>query len=327
MKKIALLTSGGDAPGLNACIRAVVRTGYYYGLEVFGVRRGYKGLIENDFFLLKTRDVSGILEKGGTILLTSREERFSDFKYRKIAYKNLKNKGIDGIFIIGGNGSLEGAYLLAEEFNIPVIFIPKTIDNDIYGTDYTIGFDTAVNTVVDAISKIRDTSYSHERIFIVEVMGRKSGFIALASGIAGGADITLIPEYPFPMYLIEESIEKAFLKGKKNFIIVLAEGVSHAKEFRNLLIDRLNRKKVNISDIKYSVLGYIQRGGSPSAFDRILATRFGVFAVKEYLAGQKNIMVALEENKLKTKKLKDVHGKIKTPNIEDFETSKIVNFI
>lgn len=326
MKRIAVLTSGGDAPGLNACIRAIVRSAYYYGLEVFGVKRGYKGLIENDIFPLKTKDVSGILDKGGTVLLTSREPRFSEFQYRKKAYENLKKLNIEGLFIIGGNGSLEGANLLAEEFDIPIIFIPKTIDNDIFGTDYTIGFDTAVNTVVDAISKIRDTSYSHERIFIVEVMGRKSGFIALASGIASGSDITLIPEYPFPMYLIEESIEKAFLKGKKNFIIVLAEGVAHARDFRLTLLERLE-KKINITDIKYSVLGYIQRGGSPSAFDRILATKFGVFAVKQFLAGQKNIMVSFEKGELTTKNIKEVCGKLKKPNIEDFDINHIVNFL
>ena len=327
MKRIAILTSGGDAPGLNACIRAIVRSGYYYGLEVLGVKRGFKGLIENDFFTLSTRDVSGIIDKGGTILLTSRENRFSEFKYRKIAYENLRKLDIDGLFVVGGNGSLEGAYLLSAEFDIPIIFIPKTIDNDVFGTDYTIGFDTAVNTVVDAISKIRDTSYSHERIFIVEVMGRKSGFIALASGIASGSDLTLIPEYPFPMYLIEESIEKAFLKGKKNFIIVLAEGVAYAKDLRNTLLERLSKKEINISEIKYSVLGYIQRGGSPSAFDRILATKFGVFAVKQFLAGHKNIMVSFEKGDLNIKQLKDVHNRIKKPNIEDFDINNIVNFV
>ena len=326
MKRIAVLTSGGDAPGLNACIRSVVRAGYFYNMEVIGIKRGYKGLIEEDFHRLTTRDVSGILDKGGTVLLTSREKRFSEYKYREIAYKNLKKHNIDGLFIIGGNGSLEGAYMLSSEFDIPVIFIPKTIDNDIYGTDYTIGFDTAVNTVVDAISKIRDTSYSHERIFIVEVMGRKSGFIALASGMASGADITLIPEYPFPMYLIKESIRTAFSRGKKNFIIVLAEGVAHAKDLRITLLKML-ANDVNVSDIKYSVLGYIQRGGSPSAFDRILATRFGVFAVKQFLSGKKNIMVAFENGSLTVKKISEVHNKIKSPNIDDFDINNIVNFI
>ena len=326
MKRIALLTSGGDAPGLNACIRAVVRTAYFYNLEVLGVRRGYKGLIEEEFIKLTTRDVSGILDKGGTILLTSREKRFSEYKYREIAYKNLKKHKIDGLFIIGGNGSLEGAYLLTNQFDIPIIFIPKTIDNDVYGTDYTIGFDTAVNTVVDAIAKIRDTSYSHERIFIVEVMGRKSGFIALSSGMASGSDLTLIPEFPFPMYLIKESIKTAFSKGKKNFIIVLAEGVAHAKDLRITLLKMLEKENIT-TDIKYSVLGYIQRGGSPSAFDRILATRFGVFAVKQFLSGEKNIMVAFENGNLATKKIKDVHNKIKAPNIEDFDINSIVNFI
>jgi len=322
MKRIAILTSGGDAPGLNACIRAIVRAGYNFGLEIWGVKRGYKGLIESDFVLLSPKDVSGILDKGGTILLTSREPRFKNHIYRKIAVENLRNYNIDGLFIIGGNGSFQGAYLLAKEFNFPIIAIPKTIDNDTYGTDYTIGFDTAVNTSVWAISRIRDTGYSHERIFIVEVMGRKSGFIALHSGIATGADITLIPEYPMPMYLIKENIKKALNRGKKSILIVVAEGVIHARDLAHILKQELDFDE---DDIRYSVLGYIQRGGSPTAFDRIMASRFGVFALEEFLKKKYNIMVAYENGKLTTKPLEVAFGKIKKPNIKDVDFNNLLN--
>jgi 6-phosphofructokinase 1 len=323
MKRIAILTSGGDAPGLNACIRAIVRAGYNFGLEVWGVKRGFKGLIENEFTLMSPSDVSGILDKGGTILLTSREPRFKEFEYRKKAFENLKKNGIDGLFVIGGNGSFQGAYLLAEEFDFPIIAIPKTIDNDTYGTDYTIGFDTAVNTAVWAISKIRDTTYSHERIFIVEVMGRKSGFIALHAGLASGADITLIPEYPYPLYIIRESIQKALDRGKKSILIVVAEGVIHARELALILRKELN---FNEDDIRYSVLGYIQRGGSPTAFDRIMAARFGVFALEEFLKRKYKIMVAYENGKLTTKPLKITFGRIKKPNMRDVDFNNLLSF-
>ncbi len=322
MKRIAVLTSGGDAPGLNACIRAIVRAGYNFGLEVWGVKRGFKGLIENEFSLLSPKDVSGILDKGGTILLTSREPRFKEYEYRKLAYENLKKNNIDGLFIIGGNGSFQGAYLLAKEFDFPIIAIPKTIDNDTYGTDYTIGFDTAVNTAVWAISKIRDTTYSHERIFIVEVMGRKSGFIALHSGLASGADITLIPEYPYPLYIIKETIKRALERGKKSILIVVAEGVIHARELALLLKRELNFGE---DEIRYSVLGYIQRGGSPTAFDRIMASRFGVFAVEEFLKRNYKIMVAYENGKLTTKPLEITFGKIKKPDMKDVDFNHLLS--
>ncbi|NPA53702.1 MAG: 6-phosphofructokinase [Aquificae bacterium] len=322
MKRIAVLTSGGDAPGLNACIRAIVRAGYNFGLEVWGIKRGYKGLIEEEFTLMSPRDVSGILDKGGTILLTSREPRFEKYSFRKRAYQNLKKYDIDGLFIIGGNGSFQGAYLLAKEFNFPVIAIPKTIDNDTYGTDYTIGFDTAINTAVWAISKIRDTTYSHERIFIVEVMGRKSGFIALHAGLASGADITLIPEYPYPLYIIKESIKKALDRGKKSILIVVAEGVIHARELALILREELG---FNEDDIRYSVLGYIQRGGSPTAFDRIMASRFGVFAVEEFLKRKYKVMISYEKGELKTKPLEITFGKIKKPNLRDIDFNNLLS--
>ncbi|WP_457639822.1 6-phosphofructokinase [Persephonella sp.] len=322
MKKIAVMTSGGDAPGLNACIRAVVRAGHYYSLEVVGVKRGFKGLIEKEFYPLSPRDVSLIINRGGTVLLSAREKRFHQYEFRKKAAENIREERIDCLFVIGGNGSFQGAYLLQKEFGIPVIGIPKTIDNDTYGTEYTIGFDTAVNNAVDAIDKIRDTSMSHERVFVVEVMGRDSGFIALSAGIASGADITLIPEYPFPMHVIVDTILQAQKRGKKFSIIVVAEGVASAKEIAEILTEKL--KPYDFGGVRYSVLGYIQRGGSPTAYDRIVASRFGVFAVEQFVNGQTGIMVAMENGKVVSKPLGISFGKVKKPDLSDFELNNIL---
>ncbi|MBK3332325.1 6-phosphofructokinase [Persephonella atlantica] len=322
MKRIAVLTSGGDAPGLNACIRAVVRAGHYYNLEVIGVKRGFKGLIEKEFINLSPRDVSQIINRGGTVLLSAREERFHQYQYRKIAAQNLRDEKIDALFVIGGNGSFQGAYLLVKEFGIPVIGIPKTIDNDTYGTEYTIGFDTAVNNAVQAIDKIRDTSMSHERVFVIEVMGRKSGFIALSAGIATGADVTLIPEYPFPMHVIVDSILQARKRGKHFSIVIVAEGVASGKDIAQILSEKL--KPYDFGGVRYSVLGYIQRGGSPTAYDRIIASRFGVFAVEQFVKGKENIMVALENGKVVEKPLEVSFGKIKKPDLSDFELNNIL---
>jgi len=324
-KKLAVLTSGGDAPGLNAVIRAVVRTANFYNLEVIGFKRGYKGLIDNDYTILSSNDVSGFLNKGGTFLLTSREPRFKDYKYRKIAYENLKNLNIQALFVIGGNGSFQGAYTFSKEFDIPVIGIPKTIDNDTYGTDYTIGFDTAINTAVDAIEKIKDTTMSHERIFVVEVMGRESGFIALETGIATGADCILIPEYPHPLHKVIDTIVNAKKRGKNFFLIVLAEGVAKAQEFSKILQKKLNEIG-DFGEVRYSVLGYIQRGGTPTAYDRLMASRFGVFAVREFLNGNKNFMVAFEKGNILSKPLEISFGKIKKPEIREFEIANILNY-
>ncbi|EEP60380.1 6-phosphofructokinase [Sulfurihydrogenibium yellowstonense] len=323
MKKIGLLTSGGDCPGLNACIRAVVRTANYYNIEVVAFKRGFKGLIENDYTILDYKSVAGILQKGGTILLTAREPRFKDFNFRKIAYENIQKHNIEALFVIGGNGSFQGAYLLQKDFGLNIIGIPKTIDNDIYGTDYAIGFDTAVNNAMEAIDKIKDTTMSHERIFIVEVMGRDSGFIALEVGVAVGAELTLIPEYPLPLHVIEETILKAKEKGKSFAIIVLAEGVASAKELSELLNERLKDK--DVGEIRYQVLGYIQRGGSPSAYDRVMASKFGVFAVEKFVQGEKNFMVAYENGKLLTKPLEISFNKVRIPNLEEYHINNILS--
>jgi 6-phosphofructokinase len=318
-----LLTSGGDCPGLNACIRAVVRTANYYNIEVVAFKRGFKGLIENDYTILDYKSVAGILQKGGTILLTAREPRFKDYDFRKIAYENIQKHNIDALFVIGGNGSFQGAYLLQKDFGLNIIGIPKTIDNDIYGTDYAIGFDTAVNNAMEAIDKIKDTTMSHERIFIVEVMGRDSGFIALEVGIAVGAELTLIPEYPLPLHVIEETILKAKEKGKNFAIIVLAEGVASAKELSEILNERLKDK--DVGEIRYQVLGYIQRGGSPSAYDRIMASKLGVFAVEKFVQGEKNFMVAYENGKLLTKPLEISFNKVRIPNFEEYQINNILS--
>ncbi|MGC8868881.1 MAG: 6-phosphofructokinase [Sulfurihydrogenibium sp.] len=323
MKRIGLLTSGGDCPGLNACIRAVVRTASYYGLETVGFIRGFKGLVDNDFKILDYKSVAGILQRGGTVLLTAREPRFKDYQYRKKAYENIKKLGIDALFVIGGNGSFQGAYLLQKEFGLNVIGIPKTIDNDIFGTEYSIGFDTAVNNAMEAIDKIKDTTMSHERVFIVEVMGRDSGFIALEVGLATGAEITLIPEYPLPLHIVEEKILKAKSMGKGFAIIVVAEGVASAKELAEILTERLKDK--DIGEIRYQVLGYIQRGGSPTAYDRIMASKFGVFAVEKYVAGEKNFMVAFENGSVVSKPLEVSFGKIRVPNIKEYEINNILS--
>lgn len=323
MRRIAVLTSGGDCPGLNACIRAVVRTASFYGIEVFGFKRGFKGLIDNDYLKLDYKSVAGIMQRGGTVLLTAREDRFKERYYREVAYKNLLNLGIESLIVIGGNGSFQGANLLCQEFGINVVGIPKTIDNDIYGTEYCIGFDTAVNNAMDAIDKIKDTTVSHERIFIVEVMGRDSGFIALEVGIATGAEITLIPEYPFPLHVLEENILKSRKMGKNFAIIVVAEGVVSAKELASILKERL--KDHNIGDIRYAVLGYIQRGGSPTAYDRVMASRFGYFAVKKLVEGEKNFMVSFENGKIQSKPLEISFGKIRVPDLEEYELNKILS--
>ncbi len=323
MKKIGLLTSGGDCPGLNACIRAVVRTANYYGIQTVGFIRGFRGLVENDYKILDYKSVAGILQKGGTILLTAREPRFKDYQYRKKAYENIKSLGIDTLIVIGGNGSFQGSYLLSKEFGLNVIGIPKTIDNDIYGTEYAIGFDTAVNNAMEAIDKIKDTTMSHERVFIVEVMGRDSGFIALEVGMATGAEITLIPEYPLPLHVIEEKILKAKKMEKGFAIIVLAEGVASAKELAEILSERLKDK--DVGEIRYQVLGYIQRGGSPTAFDRIIASKFGVYAVENYIKGEKNFMVCLENGRILSKPLEVSFGRVRVPNIQEYEINNILS--
>lgn len=293
-KRIAVLTSGGDAPGMNAAIRAVVRTGISHELEVYGIMRGYEGLIGNEFRKLESQDVSNIIQTGGTILKTARCPEFREKEGRVKAFENLKKNQIDGLIVIGGDGSFAGAGLLSREHNFPVIGIPGTIDNDLYGTDYTIGYDTALNNVVDAVDKLRDTANSHNRIFLVEVMGREAGFIALRSGIACGAEAILIPE-------VDGQIEKLkkFLasrgKVKKSSIIMVAEGEREGNIFD---IAKMIEEEFEEMDVRVTILGHIQRGGSPSVYDRVTASRMGVVAVQALLNNQRNIMVGITNNEI-----------------------------
>ncbi|HVS96821.1 MAG TPA: 6-phosphofructokinase [Puia sp.] len=291
--KIGVLTSGGDAPGMNAAIRAVVRTGIYYGMEVFGIMRGYSGMIENDIVPMHSRSVANIIQRGGTILKTARCKEFFEYDGRKKAYNNLKKLGINGLVIIGGDGSFRGAHKLSEEFDIPCIGLPGTIDKDIAGTDFTIGFDTAVNTAVEAIDKIRDTADAHDRLFIIEVMGRDAGYIALHSGIATGAENILIPERKTDIEeLVNSLLEKERRKKLVN-IIVVAEGDRGAEDIAGIIKDR-----VPTADTRVCVLGHIQRGGSPSCLDRLIASRMGYSAVECLMEGRHNVMIGIVNNKM-----------------------------
>lgn len=296
IKKIAVLTSGGDAPGMNAAIRAVVRACTYYRVECIGVYRGYQGLIEGDFELLSARHVSNIINKGGTILKSARSNEFRTEEGRVKAYNSLKEAGIGALIVIGGDGTFTGGLRFIEEFNFPIVGIPGTIDNDIYGTDNTIGYDTALNTVVEAIDKIRDTASSHNRLFFIEVMGRDAGFIALNSGIGAGAEEILIPEKDLGLDRLVESLQKSKEKGKTSSIIVVSEGDRIGKSVFELA-DYIN-ENFPYYDIRVSVLGHMQRGGSPSCYDRVLASRLGVAAVEALLDKSTGIMVGITNNQV-----------------------------
>lgn len=295
-KKIAVLTSGGDAPGMNAALRAVVRAGVYYGIECYAIHQGYQGLIDNEFELMNARSVNNIINKGGTIIRSARCLEFRTPEGRKLAHENLKKANIDALVVIGGDGSFTGAMIFQEEHNFPVIGIPGTIDNDIFGTRYTLGYDTAINTVVEAIDKIRDTASSHNRLFFVEVMGRDAGHIALNSGIGAGAEEILIPEENLGLPRLLESLKKSEKSGKSSSIVVIAEGDKTGKNVFE--IASYVEQNLPYYEVRVSVLGHMQRGGSPSCFDRVLASRMGVFAVESLLAGKSNVMVGVIDDKM-----------------------------
>ncbi len=296
VNKIAVLTSGGDAPGMNAAIRAVVRTCSYHDVEVLGIYRGFQGMIEDDFVELNARSVRNIINKGGTFLKSARSEGFRTKEGRENAYKNLTNNGVEALVVIGGDGTFTGALSFSQEFGFPVMGIPGTIDNDIYGTTHTIGYDTALNTVVDAIDKIRDTASSHNRMFFVEVMGRDSGFIALNSGIGGGAERIIIPEKNIPAEVLLEDIDRGKRRGKTSNIIVVAEGNTAGKAVFELK-EYVEQKRPEY-DIRVSVLGHMQRGGTPTCYDRVLATRMGVKAVESLLEGKSQYMVGINNDRM-----------------------------
>ena len=294
ISRIGVLTSGGDAPGMNAAIRAVVRACAYYNIECYGVYRGYQGLIEGDFKQLTARDVSNIINRGGTILKSARSTEFRTKEGREKAYQNIKNAEIDALVLIGGDGTFTGGMVFNEEHMLPCIGIPGTIDNDIYGTNFTIGYDTALNTVVEVIDKIRDTASSHNRLFFVEVMGRDAGFIALNAGVGAGAEEILIPEEDLGLERLLESLKRTKRSGKSSSIVVVSEGDKIGKNVFELA-DYVEENMPEY-DVRVSVLGHMQRGGSPSCFDRVLASRMGVKAVESIITGKSNYMVGLKDD-------------------------------
>lgn len=291
INKIGVLTSGGDSPGMNAAIRAVVRTCAFHNVECVGIYRGYQGMIEGDFKEMGPRSVNNIINKGGTVLKSARSKDFMEPEGRKKAYDNLKNNGVDALVVIGGNGSFTGGLIFNKEFGFPIIGIPGTIDNDIYGTSHTLGYDTALNTVVEVIDKIRDTASSHNRLFFIEVMGRDAGHIALNAGIGAGAEEILIPEEDMGLDRLLDSLRKSKASGKSSSIVVIAEGDKIGKnafELKDYVEENMPEY-----DVRVSILGHMQRGGSPSCFDRVLASRLGVKAVESLLEGKSNYMAGL----------------------------------
>ena len=295
IKRIGILTSGGDAPGMNAAVRAVTRTSIFYGREVVGIFHGYKGLIENNFKTLVSGDVSNIIQLGGTILKTARSIEFRTVEGREKAYQNVKNAGIDALIVIGGDGTFTGARIFAQEFGIPIVGIPGTIDNDLFGTDFTVGYDTALNTIIEAVDKIRDTATAHERLFFIEVMGRDAGFLALNGGIASGAEAVLIPETDTDLTTLENLIKSGYRQSKNSSIVLVAEG---EKAGGAIDIAKMVERDYPQYDVRVTVLGHIQRGGSPTASDRILASRLGVAAVETLLDDQQSVMVGIVNDEI-----------------------------
>jgi 6-phosphofructokinase 1 len=321
MKRVAVMTSGGDAPGMNAALRAVVRTGLEYGVEVYGIRQAYTGLLAGDMELLTSREVSGILQRGGTILQTARNEEFRTKQGQQKGMRRLNEHGIEGLVVIGGDGSLRGALAL-HQLGVPVVGIPGSIDNDIWGTNMSIGVDTALNTILDALDRIRDTATSHQRAFLIEVMGRNCGYLALMGGILGGAEIVVTPEKNVTMDEVAASLEDSYVRGKSHAVAVIAEGASFTTTELATYLDK--NKNVGF-EIRLTILGHIQRGGSPSAFDRLLATRMGVRALEALREGQSGVMVGLQGREIQTVLLEDVTTKMRQINEHYYELARILS--
>ncbi|MEE1298282.1 MAG: 6-phosphofructokinase [Muribaculaceae bacterium] len=292
---IGILTSGGDAPGMNAAIRAVTRAAIYGGLKVKGIYRGYRGLITGEIVEFKTQNVSNIIQAGGTILKTARCKEFQTPEGRQLAYETMKKEGIDALVVIGGDGSLTGARVFATEFNIPVVGLPGTIDNDLFGTDRTIGYDTALNTIMECVDKIRDTATSHERLFFIEVMGRDAGFLALNGAIATGAEAAIIPEISTEVDQLSELISQGFRKSKNSSIVLVAESPVTGGAMG--MAERV-KKEYPQYDVRVTILGHLQRGGSPTAADRILASRMGAAAIEALLEDQRNVMIGIRNDEI-----------------------------
>ena len=295
MKSIGVFTSGGDAPGMNACLRSVVRSALYLGIDVYGIKYGYNGMIEGDIYKMKSYSVSNILQRGGTILKSARSMEFMTPEGRQKAYDQLTRRGIEGLVAIGGDGTFTGANIFHEEFGIPVIGAPGTIDNDLFGSDYTIGFDTAVNTALDAIDKIRDTANSHDRVFFVEVMGRHSGYIAIQCAIGGGAEFVMVPETSTTLNDVIRTLKEGRTRQKTSSIVVVAEGGEQGSAIE---VASKVSKELPGMDIRVSTLGHVQRGGSPTSFDRILASRLGMAAVEGLVNGKSNVMAGVIDKKI-----------------------------
>ncbi|HCR49059.1 MAG TPA: 6-phosphofructokinase [Rhodothermales bacterium] len=324
IQRIGVYTSGGDAPGMNACVRAVVRTAYAHDLEVVGIRRGYEGMIDSDFVEMTTRSVSNILQKGGTVLKSARSDRFRTPEGRALAAANLTEMGINALVAIGGDGSMRGATLLNQEHGISVVGCPGTIDNDLYGTDETIGYDTAMNTAIENIDRIRDTADAHNRLFLVEVMGRDAGFIALNCGIGGGAELVLIPENQTDLKEVKKQIFGLMSSHARSSIVVVAEGDQLGGAQR--IADALkNDAKFDFIDLRVCILGHTQRGGSPTARDRVLASRFGVSAVEALIEGHTNVMVGLVGGEIKMTPMKNVWSRSKSIDYELINLTKMLS--
>ncbi|HEX8425325.1 6-phosphofructokinase [Hymenobacter sp.] len=311
MKRIAVFTSGGDSPGMNACIRAVVRTAVYHGIEVYGIMRGYSGMIKGEFVRLDSASVSNTIQKGGTILKSARSQKFLTKEGRQQAFDQLVNNGIEGLIAIGGNGTFTGATIFEQEFGIPTVGAPGTIDNDLFGTDYTIGYDTAVNTALEAIDKIRDTADSHDRCFFVEVMGRDSGYIAIPCAIGGGAEIVMVPETQMSTDSVIDTLQVSWQRSKTSFIVIVAEG---EVEGNAQIVAQRVKEAIPQLDTRVTVIGHIQRGGSPSAADRMLASQIGIAAVEGLLNGMRNVMAGIVNRQL-----------VYTPFIDTIHKKKLIN--
>ncbi len=321
MKKIAVITSGGDAPGMNAAVRAVVRVGSDQGLEVFGVRRGYAGLIEGDLMPLKERDVSGIVQLGGTFLGTARSERFKEEKVQKEAVNHLKSAGIEGLVVIGGNGSQQGSYALQKP-GLSVVGVASTIDNDLYGTDISIGVDTALDTIIESIDKIKTTAKSHERAFLVEVMGRKYGYLALMAGLAGGAEIVVTPEQEMEPEVVADKLHKAYKQGKGYALVVTTDGAINNAEAIDAYFKE-HKEEVGY-DLRVTILGHVQRGGAPTSFDRVLASRFGAEAANLLKQGKSNLLVGLIKGQISHTPLDEVVKNKKSLDMKMWQLHEIL---
>ena len=321
MKRIALLTSGGDAPGMNAAIRAVVRTAIYNGVEVYGIYRGYDGLINMDMKKLSKSDVANIIHRGGTVLKTARSEAFRTKEGRSKAFQSLESQSIEGLIVIGGNGTYTGALKLSDEHDVNVVGIPGTIDNDIYGTDYSIGFDTAINTAIDAVDKIRDTADSHSRLFFIEVMGRHSGYIALHTGIGSGASAVFLPEKENSVLEYIDTLYKGARRSKLFNLVIVAEGntFGSANEIAKLVSDKYEKL-----DVKTTIIGHLQRGGSPTASDRVLSSQLGYHAVEGLLAGQSKVAVGIVNKEVTYTELVKAISLKKAPDDNMIQMSEIL---